>query len=331
MNVDWSEVVVSLGPAQPVAAPEPNVPIFPWFPDGHIAMLPLDKQHVMYWASSSSYRAVGPGVAGMKLDPPTPVLEAGPAGSFDNGGAWLYSVFCITERQWLGFYHAEDHAWPGFENPDKIAWKSVALCGSNDAGRTWQKLGPILTSADAKPAQPTWGGVGDFCVVRDAARNRWVCVYSDRKLCLAVSDDPHAAPGTWCKYFGGEFKEPGLGGRQTPLPDLRSRPGANPSVHFNTSLNQWFMIWHTWTGNLVYALSNDLIHWTQPVTLLKTPLGQKAWYPTVVGESDVLAGEDAQLFYALWPNTRDWRRQFVQRTIHFGRKPANAASQPSGL
>jgi hypothetical protein len=94
------------------------------------------------------------------------------------------------------------------------------------------KKGLIITSSRAKPEKPTWGGCGDFCIVRDENRKRWVCFYQEGRLCVAVSEDEDGKPGTWQKYYRGVFSEPGLGGQNAPLPSLAKYAGGNPSVHF---------------------------------------------------------------------------------------------------
>lgn len=50
----------------------------------------------------------------------------------------------------------------------------------------------------------------------------------------------------------GEFTEPGLEGKESSIEVLKSHPGGNPSVHFNTYLKWWLRVWHTWQGDNVY-------------------------------------------------------------------------------
>ncbi|MBK8704297.1 MAG: hypothetical protein IPN33_12215 [Saprospiraceae bacterium] len=40
---------------------EAGVPVFPWFPDGHITMLtePNNDKHIMYWSGHENYRTFG--------------------------------------------------------------------------------------------------------------------------------------------------------------------------------------------------------------------------------------------------------------------------------
>lgn len=319
---------ISLGEAIVVALPN-NLTPKPYFPDGHISYLRDGAQMQMYWAADVTYRTRGANF--LAMEHAQPVLGPGAKGAFDNGGAWIYSVFRHSGSELIGFYHAEDHEFKSDPASTFIAWKSVALALSHDNGQTWQKMGPILTSHQAKPDRPTWGGNGDFCVVRDAKNARWICYYQEHILCMAVSYDPQGRPGTWFKFFNGSFSEPGLGGRNNSIPGLENYAGGNPSVHFNTYLQKWVMVWHTWDSTSPHpasfwlATSRDLLHWEKPRVLLVPPDSLRIWYPTILGqESDVLAGKTAWLCYARFKRGEQSNREFVARPIEFSREEAVA-------
>lgn len=312
------EFAVTLGETRGVPDANPSVPVYRWFPDGHITLFSHVNGLQMYWAGSSSYRTTGLSIDDMHLRPTPPLLARGDTkDAFDNGGAWLMSVIPVTDTHYLGFYHAEDHEWTTGRSKDGIAWKSIAHCSSQDGGSTWKKNGLIITSSRKKPDTPTWGGCGDHCVVFDKATSRWFCFFLDRFICSAVSEDPHAMPGTWKKWDGSGFGNPGLGGRSSPIEKRKSHRGGNPSVHFNAYLKSWFMVWHTWEGDIVYSSSPDLVEWMTPVDLIKSEKNEKAWYPTIVGTSDALAGQEAVLYYAYWPDKKHWQRHFLRRPIRF--------------
>jgi hypothetical protein len=204
----------------------------------------------------------------------------------------------------------------------------MALCTSGDNGGTWSKVGQIITSSTPKPSKPDWGGAGDGCVVYDKANARWICFYSDNWIQMAVSTNAIPLPGTWKKYYNGSFSTPGLGGRETPVPGLSSVPGANPSVHFNTYLQRWVIIWEAWDGSGLYlSTSADLLGWTAPTVLVAATPPEQVWYATIIGSSDVDASRDAMLYYAYWPDVDTGLRQFVGRTIHFDL----AATQPQKI
>jgi hypothetical protein len=94
-------------------------------------------------------------------------------------------------------------------------------------------------------------------------------------------------------------------------------------VHYNTYLDRWIMIWHSWEGqslspkSIWLSTSADLLNWTSPQVVVDADEIEKFWYPTIIGESDVLAGQDAWLYYAYWPDFNNWQRQFIRRSIRF--------------
>ena len=328
---DYSEFTVELGSPSLIPNASPGIPVYPWFPDGHITMLPDGNSFQMYWAGSSSYRSIGPSISSQQRSPTTgSALSAGASTSdFDNGGAWLMSAFRHAGHNLIGIYHGEDHYWPGYSNPGNIAWKSIAYCSSSDNGISWSKGGQIITSPSAKPSSPTWGGSGDACVVYDAENARWVCFYQEHWIYTAMSTNAIPLPGTWKKYYNGAFTQPGLGGLQTPVPGLTGHPGANPSVHFNTHLKKWVMVWHTWNDTgLWLSISDDLLNWQTPINVVSASSPQRKWYPTIIGRTDVLASEYANLYFAYWPDKANWQRQFLGLPIRFHLKDEDLDGLP---
>ncbi len=302
--------------------PNPRNPgfteIFHYFPDGHISVLPgLEGGYTMYWAEYKNFRTRGD-----SNQPREQVLDNdakevyGGRGNWerpDNGGSWLMSVFRLEEEHLIGFSHMEDHWYPHAGND--IAWKSIGVTRSADDGISWSETRQIITSAREKPEEPTWGGAGDCCAVWDGKNARWVLFYQENFLCMAISHDPLGAPGTWYKYFRGSFSSPGLGGPSTPSPGRVTVPGSNPSVHWNTHLESWVMVWHSWEGDIYISYSPDLEHWELPCLLLSGG-NSLCWYPTVIGETDTLAGQTAKLYYADIQADFSWRL-FLCREIAF--------------
>jgi hypothetical protein len=321
---NYTNFTIELGTSGVIPDASGGIPVYPWFPDGHISFLPDGNSFQMYWAGSSSYRSMGTTIESQVRNPPTgsALTKGASTNDFDNGGAWLMSVFRQDGDNLIGFYHGEDHHWPGYSNPGNIAWKSIAYCSSTDNGITWTKGGQMITSPTAKPASPTWGGSGDACVVYDAKNARWVAFYQEHWIYTAISTNPIPLPGTWRKYHNGSYSQPGLGGLQTRVPGLTGHAGANPSVHFNTHLKKWVMVWHTWnslpnTPTVWLSTSDDLLHWQPPVKIVSVTEAGKAWYPTIIGQTDVLASEYANLYYAYWPDKSHWQRQFIGVPIRF--------------
>ena len=294
-------------------------PLYKWYPDGHISVIPDEEEYIMFWAEFENYRSTGKSQFvedQTKFDPIKSVFgRRGNFDSWDNGGSWLMSVFRESGDNFIGFYHAEDHWYPHTSND--IAWKSLAVTYSSDKGKTWSTGNQIITSPTAKPATPTWGGSGDCCVVWDHINNRWMCYYQEHNILMAVSTEPKGAPGTWKKYYNGAFTEDGLGGQHTRLPGLENAPGGNPSVHWNTYLEKWVMVWHGWSPPKIYlSVSEDGVHWDEPKSIIVSSISGRAWYPTIIGSTDVEAGQIAKIYYADIASDFSYRN-FETRTITF--------------
>ena len=310
---------VQLSNAEDVANPV-GYPHMAWYPDGHISVLPNGNEYIMFWAEFESHRSVGTTqfVDGQyALQPSTAVFGSrGNFDTYDNGGSWLMSVLRKpNSNDLIGFYHAEDHWYPHTTND--IAWKSIGVTYSNDNGITWETGKQIITSYNSKPATPTWGGTGDCCVVWDHINSRWLCYYQEQTISMAISYDPVGATGTWKKYNPSGFTEDGLGGWQSPLPGLSSVPGGNPSVHWNTYLNKWVMVWHGWSpANIYISVSTNGINWDTPKMIIVSEQGGRAWYPTIIGVTDVEAGQVAKIYYADFAQDGG-SRKFKSRTITF--------------
>lgn len=309
-----------LGAARLLPEPEPKLPIYDYAPDGHCTVLQMGDALMMFWPGHESYRTTGASIFEMRDC--TKVLPAGGPTDFDNGGAWLYSVFRRGERGMLGFYHGEDQKFPLDPECRWKAFKSIARCKSDDLGLTWSHRERILTSHEPKPEKGAWSGLGDHCTVWDEKNHRFVCFFQEGAiLCMAMSDDPEGRPGSWKKWFEGGFTEPGLGGRATPIPAFAKHRGGNPSVQWNTFLNQWIIVWHRWEGDLWISTSDDLVTWSAPKLLLGKPSDTgKVWYPTVIGESDKVGGKSVTLLYAEFPDVTSVRRHFLARKLVFLKK-----------
>lgn len=290
---------VEIYPAKDVPNPV-NYPHMAYYPDGHISVLPDGNEYIMFWAEFESHRSVGSTQFvedQYALQPSSSVFGTrGNFDTYDNGGSWMMSVFREEADNFIGFFHAEDHWYPHTSN--NIAWKSLGVTYSGDKGKTWEEGKQIITSPTPKPATPTWGGSGDCSVVWDPINERWLCYYQEHNILMAVSYDPLGAPGTWKKYYQGDFTEDGLGGLHSPLSGLLSVPGGNPSVHWNTHLEKWVMVYHGWNGNIYITTSEDGIDWDVPQSIVSSALGGKAWYPTIIGDTDVKAGQTAKIYYA---------------------------------
>ena len=127
------------------------------------------------------------------------------------------------------------------------------------------------------------------------------------------------------KYFRGSFSQPGLGGRNNPILDLFHFPGGNPSVHYNAFLKKWVMVWETWDfssphpSSIWIFTSEDTLHWSSLKVLLAAHGEERLIFPTIIGDSDVQAGQKAWLCYARIDDKVKNDRQFRAREIVFSR------------
>jgi hypothetical protein len=208
--------------------------------------------------------------------------------------------------------------------PRDIGCQTAPLIGaivSYDDGRTWQDRGPVLQSGDPVDCSFTngyfVGGHGDFSVILDSHGEYFYFLFTDygadlpeQGISLARSAfADRGQPGSVFKFYEGEWMEPGIGGRSTPLispntgwqgPDVEEFWG--PSIHWNTHIQRYVVLMNRargfgWDQEGVYiSFSQDLLQWTEPVKLLNS----SAWYPQVIGlspgETDSLAGESARLY-----------------------------------
>jgi len=156
-------------------------------------------------------------------------LGPGVAGSIDERGAWLLHAEVDDKDPNLvrGWYHCEKWA-PG----PKDVLKTMAYAESHDGGRTFQKTckeNPAFnypanqfitawTGYNGNEARDDAGDghivrIGDYYYIYFLATSDWH-IHVARSL---VSN--RGLPGTWWKYYNGEFTEPGLGGNSTtPFP-----------------------------------------------------------------------------------------------------------------
>jgi len=239
-------------------------------------------------------------------------------------GAWVDPSGAI-----LAWYHHEP--WGLYED-SLLTAPSIGAAISEDGGRTFTDLGFILTSGDPldDDAQNGYftGGHGDFSVILDRERKFFYFLFTNyggptRRQGIVMArlayEDRFEPSEKVRKYFEGEWEEPGLGGRATPvLPAGRSwrskEPDSfwGPSVHWNTHLRRYVVLLNRtsggpgWAQDGIYvAYARDLADpasWTKPQKLLDVEdmPGPTEFYPQVIGldreGSDTLAGRVARFF-----------------------------------
>jgi len=301
-----------------------------YYPDGHISMVQSGSDFIGFWSEFNNSRTVANSSylgthSNNGVTPSYPVFggrkndDGSGSGvtSWANGGAWLMGVHRIPDGRLVGFYHAESHWYPRTDPANGgTAYKTMAVAYSSNEGVSWGtgENYQFLTPPYSKPQIPYWSGDGDACVVRDDANNRWLCYYvavqfvngapkpnESPMICVASSSDANGWVGTWKKWDGSGFNKAGLGGIDTPISSLSGVPGANPSVHWNTYLNRWVMVWHSWGGDIYISTSNNGTVWSMPQLIIDEG-STKLYYPTIIGTTDELGGNSVKLYYGAETN-----------------------------
>lgn len=249
------------------------------------------------------------GITPRRFGQATPVVLKVPI----PGGVWMEAVL-PDEDALYGYYHQEpDEVGCG----EGLTAPRIGSAVSYDHGLTWADLGVILDGRSAgivchTPNKYFAGGVGDFSVQLSPDR-QWVYVlftsYSPQPQHQGVSvarmpwadrDDPGGRVEVWSD---GAWRMPvplALGYQYpiaTPvLADIGSwhddtqlvRTYWGPSVHWNTSLEQYVMLLNragdvAWNQEGIYVSYNESLEeplgWSEPVRLLE---GGR-WYPQVMG------------------------------------------------
>lgn len=306
---------VQLRPAAPAAIPFPV--------DGNSPL--LWQQGRLTFFTSTGRPVVAQGLDAFSLRNPVPVRVRGSRGR----RLWIESVWRDLDGTLLGWYHEEPQGLcPG----TGLTAPRIGALVSYDAGRSFADLGIILTSGapvDCGARNHFFGGgVGDFSVVFDPASGYFYFLFTHyggdvSEQGIGAARLPFEArynpAGTVHKYYQGEWREPGLGGRLTPLFPAsnawqRSDPDSlwGPAVHWNSYLERWVMLMNRaccdseWNQEGIYISYNlDLARpelWSPPRRILAGhEIGYRpGFYPQVIGlgegETDTQVGRIGRLY-----------------------------------
>ncbi len=251
-----------------------------------------------------------------------------------HGGRWLECTWKDPGGILYGWYHNEP---PGVcpEVP-RLTAPRIGAARSADNGASWEDLGIVLEAPPGLRCDTEnryfAGGNGDFSAIPDLERAYvyfFVSTYGDfAEQGIAVArmryaDLDRPAGNVW-KWHRGNWSEPGLGGRLTPIFPAKvdwHRKDADafwgPSVHYNSHLERYVLLLNRtmdsdWNQEGIYVSFNrDLSRpegWSEPrkvldrAQLLDGLKLETPWYPQVIGldaakkETDKLAGRAARLF-----------------------------------
>ncbi len=258
---------------------------------------------------------------------------------------WIEATWRAEDGTLYGAYHYEPDALCSSNNHLPTAPK-IAWIRSRDNGKTWDDLGFIIdanpSAINCNSASP-WdaGGTGDFSFVPDR-KNQYVYFYGTSydprfaeqgvvvaRMAFADRNNPS---GKVMKWYQGNWSQPGLWGRVTPIfpaqkdythPDAEMFWG--PAIHWNSYLHMYVMLLNRAidpelaTGGIYISFNRhigDPNRWSKPTLILDRAGIQKVmagvnlsptkmangWYPEVIGEgpgeTDTLVGKTGRLFLA---------------------------------
>jgi hypothetical protein len=270
---------------------------------------------------------------------------------------WIESVWQDQDGTLYGWYHSERL---DVCNNSTLTEPRIGAVVSYDGGRSFRDMGIVLESGDGVDCESQngffAGGHGDFSVILDRDRNYFYFLFDNYAgelsgqgvavARMAFAERMHPM-GAVSKYYNGEWSEPGLGGRMTPiLPAMVGWQQANtdafwgPSVHWNTYLKAYVVLLNRtccepgWPQEGIYVTLNpDLSNpagWSQPLKILTRDDVDSGYYPQVLGigpdETDSVAGQVARLYVA---GRSVWEIVFAKEDPPPADPPPDPAQQPN--
>jgi len=244
----------------------------------------------------------------------------------------------------LGFYDAEYHV--DCPNGEPLL-SSIGIATSTDGGVTWQNQSQIIQGLDeatfkaagivkrqfaALPNIVDSGASGPSVVEREADGADYLYLYyADRTPITGGPDSIYVARAllttdgaqdSWQKWDGTSWGKIGRQKPATPIlvPTGGARLALQPHVSWNTSLNEWLMVFKT-AIDFEVATSVDGLHWDPPVSLLRFDPKFKNGFPTLIsvdeGEtSQQVTGATAYLYWSsLAPDAKVYAGQRALVTI----------------
>jgi hypothetical protein len=286
-------VLVEMGEQKTVIPPSKELR---YFPDEPVCVIKTDP--LTFTLVNGHATLLMSGASFEKAVPLGQVLGPGKKGEFDNGYAGISGIYHDDRRgELIAIYHAEDHEEmpkvPG--NDVQGFYASMGLAVFSDDGRSFNKLGQILTGSLPKDPKTDVGrggaaqGVGDASLCLGADGKYLFMYYMDLsrvddrgcQVCMARCESSDGGrPGKWRKFYDGKFEEKGLGGRDTPVVKMKNKyeDAISPNVTYVAGLKKYVMVF----GGIVYAdipvkkaktsgiyctTSDDGVEWANPVLL----------------------------------------------------------------
>jgi hypothetical protein len=198
------------------------------------------------------------------------------SGAYDEQYAGINSVFTGGKsKELLGFFHAERPTGGNNEHGTLNFYATIGLAVSK--GNSAEKTGPVLTGAPQDAASTrTAQGHANPSVCLDHTGKWLYLYYTDHRrvdpatgktrsviTCMARSKvEDRGRPGTWYKFYKGDFTEPGLGGKDTEVADCYAA-----NVTYIPEMKTYVMLANR--GCVGFFTSDDGIKWDNPRILFK--------------------------------------------------------------
>src|SRR5262245_17520330 len=187
-----------------------------------------DDKGVMYVFTSVRHPYRSTGTTLYNLSNPsvkTTILQ----GERVEGGKWLEATYRDPDGSLYGWYHNDPP--PMCANDQHLSAPRIGMMISYDEGLNWKDLGLILIApADSLNCFTKnyyfAGGNGDFSVILDLEKQYFYFFFGtyhaqpeEQGISIARMryDDRNSPIGKVSKWRNGEWNEPGLGGRVTPI------------------------------------------------------------------------------------------------------------------
>lgn len=228
----------------------------------------------------------------------------------DHLPMWIEAAWADSDGTIYGWYHNEPG---GVCSGGKLTAPRIGAVVSYDGGSTFFDLGLVLTSGDAPDCSAKngffAGGHGDFSVILGRDQTYFYFLFTNYggdpagqgvAIARMAFEDRRMPVGAVRKYFNGEWVEPGLGGRVSPIfpaavswqrSDTNSFWG--PAIHWNSNADSYVVLLNHaccapgWPQDGIYVSFNpDLgnpLGWTAPRRILGDIGWGPGFYPQVIG------------------------------------------------
>eukprot|EP00730_Choanoeca_flexa_P020071 TRINITY_DN9811_c0_g1_i2.p1 TRINITY_DN9811_c0_g1~~TRINITY_DN9811_c0_g1_i2.p1 ORF type:complete len:385 (+),score=49.37 TRINITY_DN9811_c0_g1_i2:20-1174(+) len=226
-----------------------------------------------YSGNQISYLVAEGATANAWLPQPLPINLSRGTG-YDTCGEWLNAVVWDEEAGIVrGYYHQE---WNCHYSDNSFTNKSVAYAESHDGGRTFIKPGypnnTIILPPRGNTTRQHQTGQGDHTVV---VKGDYMYLYfldwdgyqHTRVSVARATRASGGVPGSWWKWYKGNFSQPGLHGNDDMLYNMSSAS----SIRCRRRQDDFIALQPNGKVGLQVIQSADGLHWQKlPVTVVPT-------------------------------------------------------------